>query len=95
VFINTEIVRTTYNRISRLGNPHIYYRDKTIVVLECDCCKTVFKRELGKMDHDRLSNDYYHVCQNCDVKRFAQEKGVESKRIWDMPASSLKRIGRL
>jgi hypothetical protein len=35
-----------------------------------------------------MSNNYFHVCSNCDAKRFAQRKGIERKKIWDMPASS-------
>jgi len=44
------------------------------------------------MDPKRLNNNYYHVCGDCDAKRFAQEKGVEARRVWDMPVSSLKTI---
>ena len=36
------------------------------------------------MDKRRLNNDYFHVCSNCDTKRFAQSKGVERRRIWNM-----------
>lgn len=47
------------------------------------------------MDPNRLNNNHYHVCNNCDVKRFAQQKGVENKHIWDMPVSSLKTLDQL
>ena len=46
------------------------------------------------MDPKRLTNNYYHVCGSCDAKKFAQEKGVESRKVWDMPVSSLKTIGQ-
>jgi hypothetical protein len=39
------------------------------------------------MDRKRTSNNYFHCCSSCDAKRFAQKKGVERKRIWDLPAS--------
>jgi hypothetical protein len=55
----------------------------------------VFKRDKGAMSPKRLSNNYFHVCTNCDSKRFAQRKGVERKHVWDMPASSLKDISQL
>ena len=29
------------------------------------------------------------------AKKFAQEKGVESRKVWDMPVSSLKTLGSL
>ena len=47
------------------------------------------------MDPKRLTNSVYHVCGNCDAKRFAQSKGVEARKVWDMPVSSLKPIGQL
>ena len=47
------------------------------------------------MDPNRLNNNVFHVCKNCDAKRFAQQKGVENKRIWDLPASSMKTIDQL
>lgn len=36
------------------------------------------------MDRRRLNNSYFHVCSNCDAKRFAQKKGVERRKIWGM-----------
>jgi hypothetical protein len=47
------------------------------------------------MDPKRISNNYFHVCTNCDSKKFAQKKGIEKKQIWDMPASSELPVGRL
>jgi hypothetical protein len=40
------------------------------------------------MNSSRLNNNYFHVCNNCDAKRFAQRKGVEQKQVWDMPANA-------
>jgi hypothetical protein len=35
------------------------------------------------------------VCANCDPKKFAQKKGVENRRLWDMKASSLDDVSKL
>lgn len=95
MFIKTEYVDTVYTRTSKLGKEHVYYRKKTVVSFRCDCCGTTFTRDKGHMDAKRLSNNFYHVCSKCDAKRFAQEKGVERRHIWDMPVSSLKTIDQL
>lgn len=95
MFIRTEYLVTTYTRPSKLGHAHEYQRKKTIVFFRCDSCGTEFSRDKGSVNPKRLSNNFYHVCSNCDVKRFAQSKGVESKHIWDMPVSSLKSIDQL
>ena len=73
---------------------HEYYRRKTVAVFRCDNCDSEFTRDLKNMDHRRLSNNYFHVCSNCDAKKFAQRKGVERKQIWDMPASTELPVGK-
>jgi hypothetical protein len=88
MFIKEYILKKMYERYSKLGTKHQYYRDVAMVVLRCDNCDTEFERSRSKMDHRRMSNNYFHVCSNCDAKRFAQRKGIERKKIWDMPASS-------
>lgn len=93
--INIEYETSSYTRTSKLGKEHIYFRKKTIIVLRCDNCGLTFKRERGSISPHRLTDQFYHVCSNCDAKRFAQEKGVESRKIWDMPVSSLKKLGEL
>ena len=93
MYVSSEFIITEYERISKLGHRHTYKRKKTIINLRCDSCGVVFQRDKGSMDPHRLSNNFYHVCHNCDIKRFAQEKGVEQRHIWDMPVSSLKQIG--
>ena len=95
MLINKEYIRTSYIRKSKLGNEHVYYRKKTILVLRCDCCSEIFRREKGEMDPKRVNNNVYHVCSVCDKKRFAQEKGVEKRHLWDMPVSSLKKLSQL
>lgn len=86
--------QTQYERISKLGTSHVYTRNKTVAVFRCDNCDTEFVRDLKRMDHRRLSNNYFHVCSACDAKKFAQRKGVERKQIWDMPASTTLPVGR-
>lgn len=88
MFLKTKKISSQYTRSSKLGVVHTYKRQKTVAVFRCDNCDSVFERELGKMDYRRLSNTYFHVCNHCDAKRFAQKKGVERKHIWDMPVNS-------
>ena len=95
MIISTEYLKTRYVRKSKLGIEHEYYRNKTIVTLRCDSCGELFQRDKGSMNPKRATNNFYHVCSMCDIKRFAQEKGVEKRHIWDMPVSSLKQISQL
>ena len=94
MFLKTETEVHEYKRPSKLGREHVYRRRKTMAVFRCDECQELFKRELKKIQKKRLSNNYFHCCSNCDAKRFAQRKGVERKKIWDMPASSTLPIGK-
>jgi len=87
MFLKTYKEKTTYTRTSKLGNEHTYERSRTVAVFRCDNCDNEFSRDLKHIQRKRLSNNYFHCCSNCDAKRFAQRKGVEQKRIWDMPAS--------
>lgn len=84
-----------YQRVSKCGNLHSYYRNKHFVKLRCDNCGTEFERPRGSMDHNRLNNNYFHVCGNCDAKVFAQKKGVERKQVWNLHASSDIPISKL
>ncbi len=94
MFLDTETVVTEYTRPSKLGNSHVYKRTKTVAVFRCDNCNDIFRRDLKKIDRKRLSNNYFHVCSNCNAKKFAQRKGVEQKKIWDIPASSNLPVGK-
>jgi hypothetical protein len=47
------------------------------------------------MDHKRLSNIYFHVCSNCNAKQFAQRKGVEKRKFWDLSVDNDIDITRL
>jgi len=95
MFLKEYTVSKRYERSSKLGNVHTYWRTTTIVVLRCDACDTEFERPRGSMDPKRLSNNYFHVCENCDAKRFAQKRGVDRRKVWTMKASSDIPIGRL
>lgn len=86
MFLKTEVEESILVRKSKLGKSHKYKRKKTLAVFLCDACDELFKRELKKMQRKRLSNNYFHCCSNCDSKKFAQKKGAERKKIWDMPA---------
>ena len=77
-----------YVRLSKCGKEHVYSRKKTVALFSCDNCDQMFSRDLKHIDRKRLNNNYFHCCSNCDPKRFAQRKGVEQKKIWDLPAST-------
>jgi uncharacterized protein YlaI len=87
MFLTIKTQRNQYSRLSKTGVEHVYTRKKTLAILRCDVCDSVFERDLKHMDKKRLSNNYFHCCADCDAKRFAQRKGVEQKQIWNMPAS--------
>lgn len=87
MFLETKVKKMRYKRKSKNGLEHEYSRKQTVAVLRCDNCSEVFERPLKKISPKRLSNNYFHCCSNCDAKRFAQRKGVEQKKIWDMPAN--------
>ena len=94
MFIKTEIQESQYVRRSKCGKEHTYIRKKTLAIFRCDNCDDTFTRDLKHVDRKRLSNNYFHVCSNCDAKRFAQRKGVEQKKIWDLPASTTLPVGK-
>jgi len=94
MFLKKETRSAEYVRISKLGVEHTYIRERTVALFRCDNCDEKFERDLKQMDHRRLSNNYFHVCANCDAKRFAKRKAVERKAIWDMPASSTLPVGK-
>ena len=95
MYLNTECRENHYVRVSNRGKTHTYSRKKAVIVFRCDCCQNVFSRDKGDMDPNRLNNSVYHVCGDCDAKRFAQSKGVERRKVWDMPVSSLKTLDQL
>jgi hypothetical protein len=95
MFIREFKKQTRHVRTSKMGKEHAYTREVTMCVFRCDDCDTEFERARGSMDPKRLSNSYFHVCKNCDSKKFAQKKGVEQKQKWNMTASSSTPISKL
>jgi protein-arginine kinase activator protein McsA len=94
MFLKTEIDEIEHIRTSKCGLQHTYKRRRTSAVFRCDNCDKIFSRDLKHIDRKRLSNNYFHCCTNCDSKRFAQRKGIERKKIWDMPASAELPVGK-
>jgi hypothetical protein len=94
MFLKIETQENQYLRHSKCGLEHAFSRKKTLAVFRCDNCDSEFQRDLKHMDRKRLSNNYFHCCSGCDPKRFAQRKGVEQKKIWDMPASTTLPVGK-
>lgn len=84
-----------YIRQSKLGSSHEYYRYVTFVVLRCDNCDITFQRKRSSMDPKRLNNNYFHVCPDCDAKRFAQKRAITRKKVWNLTASSNIPISKL
>jgi hypothetical protein len=95
MFIDQRMMKKKYTRKSKTGLEHTYYRHSIELVLRCDSCNEIFTRLRGKMDPNRINNNVFHVCGNCDAKRFAQRKGQERKAVWDLPASSNLDISKL
>jgi len=91
-----EYTKTNYyKRHSKYGKEHTYSRGSSIVQLRCDDCNTLFERSRSSMSPNRLNNNFFHVCESCDAKKFAQKKGVEKKQMWNMTASSSIPISKL
>lgn len=86
--------KNQYTRTSKNNKIHNYFRFQTLAILRCDNCDAIFKRSLKKFHRKRSSNSFFHVCNNCDAKKFAQRKGVEKKKIWDLPASAELPVGK-
>ena len=87
-------IETTYTRNSKLGQRHVYKKTKNILILRCDNCGMIFERDFASMSPERRTNSYFHVCNRCDSKRFAQRKGVERRFIWNKLASSADDISK-
>jgi hypothetical protein len=83
MLIEIRQVKKEFQRVSKQGNSHQYYRIHQVAVLRCDCCKVQFERRVRDMDRRRLTVEHTHVCNTCDQKRYAQNKGVENKRFWN------------
>jgi hypothetical protein len=77
-------VKKEYHRLSKQGRDHLYFRTHEVAVLQCDSCRTQFERRVRDMDRRRLTVDHVHVCRDCNQKQYAQSKGAESKRFWNI-----------
>lgn len=95
MFLNTRIQENQYQRKSKLGIDHAYVRRKTLAVFRCDNCDSIFERDLKNVSQKRLNNNYFHCCSNCNYRRFAQKKGADHKRIWDLPSDADLDISKL
>jgi predicted SprT family Zn-dependent metalloprotease len=93
MFLETWKTIRLYERQSKLGAYHTFKRKNTVYVFRCDCCGVDFLRPRSKVDPQRASNDYKHVCSICDTKKYAQKVGVKMRKIYKMDASSVKPIG--
>ena len=95
MLLTIKKVVTEYTRKSKLGLEHTYAKVRSIVILRCDNCGNIFERAQSTISPKRRSNVYFHVCEHCDPKRFAQRKGVERRFIWNKLASSTDDISKL
>ena len=95
MLIEIRKTKTEYTRKSKTGKTHAYSRYKTVVVLKCDSCDTLFERDRGLMDYKRINNEFQHVCSQCNQKQFAQKAGVDRRRFWNIPADSDIDISKL
>ena len=88
MFIETLKTMRLYERQSKLGVYHTFHRKNTVYVFKCDSCGDIFLRARAQVDPERASNDYKHVCNNCDTKKFAQSVGVKMHHIYQLDAST-------
>lgn len=88
MFVSIKKLITKHTRTSKLGHQHSYSRVRTYVVLICDVCQTRFERSKGSINPKRIKYDAQHVCSNCDQKRFAQSRGAQRRKIWNLSADS-------
>jgi hypothetical protein len=95
MLISIRRVKKEYQRLSKQGKSHPYFRTHEVAVLQCDCCRTQFERRVRDMDRRRLTEEHTHVCQSCDQKQYAQLKGVESRRFWNTTVDLDKDIGSI
>jgi len=95
MLLEFQRITKEYLRPSKLGKIVKYLRTSVVCVFRCDNCGIVFERAQSKIAPKRRSNTYFHVCGDCDNKRFAQHKGAERRTIWDRPVSSSDDISRL
>ena len=92
MFIETLKTMRLYKRESKLGVMHTFHRKNVVYVFKCDSCDMTFMRPKSKVDAGRATNDYKHVCNHCDSKKFAQQVGVKMRKVYKLDASSTKTL---
>lgn len=95
MFLKKIVKQHVTARTSKLGTKHTCVRHKTYYKFQCDSCHAIFERAKGSIAIKRISNDYKHVCNACDPKRFAQKQGVRQRKILNMDVSSDTPIDKL
>lgn len=95
MYLSIKEIQHRFQRTSKNGITHEYFRICKVALLKCDSCSKLFERPIGRINRKRLSNQFYHVCSNCDMKRFAQKKGSERRAVWNMRADSEQEISKL
>lgn len=95
MFLEAIEQETVFSRRSKCGKIHNYVRRSMVYLFMCDSCSREFLRSKSKVNIKRASNNYYHICNNCNIKKIAQTIGVRQRKILSIPASSLKSIGDL
>lgn len=95
MFIKEYTIKTKHSRKSKNGIEHEYFRQCTYACFRCDNCGSEFERARGSMDPKRLSNNYFHVCKECDSKKFAQKRSASKRTVWKLKASSDIPISKL
>jgi hypothetical protein len=84
MLVSIRQIRKEYQRLSKQGRVHPYFRTYEVAVLQCDSCGLQFTRRTRDMDPRRLTAEHSHVCGSCNQKQYAQSKGVENKRFWNI-----------
>jgi hypothetical protein len=79
-----------HQRESKLGNVHNFKRRRGVYHFKCDCCGKEFMRDKSKVTPSRASNNFHHVCAKCDVHKYAQQVGVNMRKIYKLDASSIE-----
>ena len=88
MFIKETTEIHLHQRKSKLGNVHNFKRRRSVYHFKSDSCSREFLRDKSKVTPSRASNNFHHVCASCDVHRYAQNVGVEMRKIYNLDASS-------
>lgn len=72
----------------RNGKEESVTTQQKVYILRCDSCGNVFERSSKEMKPTRASNEYTHVCKDCNCKSFAQHVSSQTRRVNGYDASS-------